>query len=183
MRTLLSRLLPVARAIDWLNEKIGLLVAWLTLFMVLIGTYNAITRKLSQTIGVDLSSNAYIELQWYMFSLVFLLGGAYTLLKDEHVRVDVIYARLSPRKKAWIDLLGTLFFLIPFTILVLSVGWPIVMASFHEHEMSPDPGGLPRYPIKAALLVGFFLLLLQGISEAIKKAAFLAGVLPAEEAA
>jgi len=99
------------------------------------------------------------------------------------VRVDVIYARLSPRKKAWIDLLGTLFFLIPFSLLVLYVGWPIVMASIHQNEMSPDPGGLPRYPIKAALLVGFFLLFLQGISEAIKKAAFLAGVLPAEEAA
>ena len=168
-------LIKLARAIDALNERVGRLVAWLTLFMVLVGVYNAVTRKLSQTIGVDLSSNAYIELQWYMFSLVFLWGGAYTLLHDEHVRVDVIYARLSERARAWIDLLGIVFFLIPFSLLMLYVSWPIVVESWKIHEMSPDPGGLPRYPIKAALIVAFVLLLLQAVSEAIKRLAVILG--------
>ena len=171
----MQTLLRLARGIDALNEWVGKLVSWLTLFMVLIGVYNAVTRKLSQTIGVDLSSNAYIELQWYMFSLVFLWGGAYTLLHDEHVRVDVIYARLPEKARAWIDLLGILLFLIPFSILMLYVAWPIVLESWKIHEMSPDPGGLPRYPIKAALIVAFILLLLQAISEAIKRLAKIAG--------
>jgi len=176
----MQTLLRIARAIDALNEAVGALVSWLTLFMVLMGVYNAVTRKLSQTIGVDLSSNAYIEAQWYMFSLMFLWGGAYTLLHDEHVRVDVIYARLSDRAKAWIDLLGILFFLIPFSLLMLYLAWPIVVESWRIREMSPDPGGLPRYPIKAALIVGFVLLLLQAISEAIKRLAIILGY-PLEE--
>ncbi len=176
----MQTLLRLARGIDALNEWVGKLVSWLTLFMVLIGVYNAVTRKLSQTIGVDLSSNAYIEAQWYMFSLVFLWGGAYTLLHDEHVRVDVIYARLSERAKAWIDLLGILFFLIPFSLLMLYVAWPIVVDSWKIHEMSPDPGGLPRYPIKASLIVAFILLLLQAFSEAVKKLAIILGY-PLEE--
>lgn len=170
-------LLRIARLIDAFNEVVGRLVSWLTLFMVLIGVYNAITRKLSQTIGMDLSSNAYIELQWYMFSLVFLWGGAYTLLHDEHVRVDVLYARLSERGKAWLDFFGILLFLLPFTAILLYVSWPVVVSSWTIHEMSPDPGGLPRYPIKAALIVGAGLLLLQGVSELIKKWAFLKGLI------
>ncbi len=172
----MQTLLRLARGIDALNEWVGKLVSWLVLFMVLIGTYNAVTRKLSQSIGVDLSSNAYIELQWYMFSLVFLWGGAFALLHDEHVRVDVLYARLSSRARAWIDLLGLLLFLIPFALLSIYVAWPIVYDSWKIHEMSPDPGGLPRYPIKASLIVGFLLVLLQGVSEAIKRIAHLKGL-------
>jgi len=171
VRTLLS----LAHAIDALNEYTGKLVAWLTLFMVLLGVYNATTRKLSQTIGVDLSSNTYIELQWYMFALVFMWGAGYTLKHNAHVRVDVIYARLSKRGKAWVDVLGTIFFLLPFTVIVLYTSVPIVYDSWRIHEMSPDPGGLPRYPIKAALIVAFVLLFLQGISELIKKIAVLVG--------
>ncbi len=167
----MQTLLHLARGIDTLNEWVGKLVSWLTLFMVLIGVYNAVTRKLSQSIGVDLSSNAYIELQWYMFSLVFLWGGAYTYLHNEHVRVDVIYARLSEKARAWIDFLGILLFLIPFSLLMLYVAWPIVVESWRTAEMSPDPGGLPRYPLKSALILAFVLLLLQGISELIKKLA------------
>ncbi len=176
-------LLRISKGIDAFNEWFGKVVSWLTLFMVLIGVYNAITRKLSQTIGVDLSSNAYIELQWYMFSLVFLWGGAYTMLHDEHVRVDVIYARLSDRGKAWLDFFGLLLFLLPFSAIVIYVAWPIVVDSWKIHEMSPDPGGLPRYPIKASLIVGFVLVLLQGVSELIKKAAFLKGLIEPESKA
>ncbi len=171
----MQALLRFAHAIDTLNEYVGKLVSWLTLFMVLIGVYNATTRKLSQTIGVDLSSNTYIELQWYMFALVFLWGAAYTLKHNAHVRVDVLYARLSKRGKAWVDVLGTLFFLLPFTAIVIYTSIPIVYDSWKIHEISPDPGGLPRYPIKAALIVAFVLLFLQGVSELIKKIAVLKG--------
>jgi len=168
-------LLKIAHAIDTFNEYVGRLVSWLTLFMVIIGVYNATTRKLSQTIGVDLSSNTYIELQWYMFALVFLWGAGYTLKHNAHVRVDVIYAKLSKKGKAWIDVLGTVFFLIPFVLIVLYTSVPIVYDSFKIREISPDPGGLPRYPIKAALIVAFIFLLLQGISELIKKVAVILG--------
>ncbi len=168
-------LLKIAHAIDTFNEYVGRLVSWLTLFMVLLGVYNATTRKLSQTIGVDLSSNTYIELQWYMFALVFMWGAGYTLKHNAHVRVDVIYAKLSTRGKAWVDVLGTLFFLLPFVIIVLYTSVPIVYDSFRIREVSPDPGGLPRYPIKAALIVAFIFLLLQGISELIKKTAVILG--------
>ena len=171
----LEFLLSFSRLIDVLNEAVGRLVSWLTLFMVLLGVYNAVTRKLSQTIGVDLSSNTYIELQWYMFALVFLWGAAYTLKHNAHVRVDIIYSRLSERGKAWVDVFGTLLFLLPFTAVVLWTAWPIVADSWKIHEMSPDPGGLPRYPIKAALIVAFALLFLQGISELIKRIALLTG--------
>ena len=168
-------LLSISRVIDALNEAVGRLVSWLTLFMVLVGVYNAVTRKLSQTIGVDLSSNTYIELQWYMFALVFMWGAAYTFKHNAHVRVDIIYARLSERGKAWVDTLGIVFFMLPFTAIVLWTAWPIVQDSWMIHEMSPDPGGLPRYPIKAALIVAFALLFLQGVSELIKRVALLTG--------
>jgi len=169
-------LLRIARAIDVLNEFMGKMVSWLTLAMILIGVYNAVTRKLAQTIGVDLSSNTYIELQWYMFALVFLWGAAYTLRHDAHVRVDVIYSRLSPRGKAWVDVFGIILFLLPFTAIVLYTSFPIVYDSWKIREISPDPGGLPRYPIKAALIVAFALLFLQGISELIKKIAVIKGI-------
>ncbi|AEB11051.1 TRAP transporter small permease subunit [Marinithermus hydrothermalis] len=177
----MQTLLRVSRAIDALNERIGRLMYWLVLFMVVIGVYNAVTRKLGQYTGVSLSSNAYLELQWYLFSLLFLWGAAYTLKHNAHVRVDVIYAQLSSRKRAWIDLLGAVFFLIPFSLLVIWVSWPMVSNSWAVLEVSPDPGGLPRYPIKTAIPVAFVLLLLQGVSEAIKRVAVLRGVLSLEE--
>lgn len=168
-------LLSFSRLIDALNEAVGRLVSWLTLLMVVVGVYNAVTRKLSQTIGVDLSSNTYIELQWYMFALVFMWGAAYTLKHNAHVRVDIIYSRLSDRGKAWVDVFGTVLFLLPFTAVVLWTAGPIVFESWKIHEMSPDPGGLPRYPIKAALIVAFVLLFLQGLSDLIKRIALLTG--------
>lgn len=172
--------LRLAHAIDRLNERIGRAVYWLALLMVLIGSLNAVVRYTGRYLGVNLSSNAYIELQWYMFSLIFLLGAAYTLKQDAHVRVDVLYSRLSERARAWIDLLGTVLFLIPFSALAIWASWPSVRNSWAVLETSPDPGGLPRYPIKTMIPVAFLLLILQGVAEAIKRVAFLRGESPEE---
>jgi TRAP-type mannitol/chloroaromatic compound transport system permease small subunit len=172
----MKRMLRVARILDRLSEVTGTFVGWLTLAMILIGAYNAIVRYLGHFFGWSLSSNAYIELQWYLFSLVFLLGAAYTLRCGAHVRVDVLYGQLGERGRAWINLLGTLFFLLPFSVFALQVSWASVRNSWIVREVSPDPGGLPRYPIKTMILVAFVLLILQGISEAIKQVAILKGV-------
>lgn len=155
--------------VEALNDRLGAALRWLALAMVLVGAYNALARYLTRFAGVPLSSNALNELQWYMFSLIFLLGAAYGLRKDVHVRVDVLYQRLSARRQAWIDLLGTVFFLLPFSILMLKVSWPVVKASWAVRETSPDPGGLSRYPIKAVVLVSFALLTLQGVAHLIRQ--------------
>ena len=168
----------IPRAIDRLNDLIGRAILWLVGVMVVIGAYNAVARYMNRFTDTNLASNAYLEAQWYLFSLVFLLGAAYALKEDAHVRVDVLYGRLAPRGKAWIDLLGTVLFLIPFCILMLRVSWPSVAASWAVREVSPDPGGLPRYPIKAVILVGFALLLLQGVAEVFKQVALLRGAAP-----
>lgn len=164
MRTLTR----IRAAIDRLNERIGQGVSWLVLLMVIVGAFNAIARYAGPSLGLNLASNAWLELQWYLFSLVFLLGAADVLRRDAHVRVDVMYGRLTPRRKAWVNLVGTLVFLIPFCIFGLVVSFPSVQASWHVWEQSPDPGGLPRWPIKTSILIGFGLLLLQGIAQAIK---------------
>ncbi len=169
----MKRWLRFARAIDRLSERLGRLSAWLILAMVLIGAFNAIMRHLGRFLGLTLSSNAYIELQWYLFSLVFLLGAAHALAHNAHVRVDVFYSRLEPRWHAWINLAGTVLFLLPFTGIVLWLAWPSVHNSWSVREGSADPGGLPRYPIKAMLLVGFALLALQGLAEIVKCVAIL----------
>ena len=169
MRTLLR----IAHRIDRTNEWVGRGAYWLTLLMVGVGAYNALVRYLDRFTGLGLSSNTYIELQWYMYSLIFLLGAAWTLKHDAHVRVDVLFARLTPRGRAWVNLGGALLFLLPFCILVIGMSWPTVYNSWAVLEVSPDPGGLPRYPIKTAIPVAFFLLFLQGISLAIKQIAFL----------
>ena len=158
----------ISRRIDRFSETLGQGVSWLALIMILIGAFNAVVRYLGRFTGWNLSSNAYLELQWYLFSLVFLLGAAYTLRRDAHVRVDVIYGHLPPRAQSWINLLGTLFFLVPFSLFGLWVSWPSVRNSWRILEGSSDPGGLPRYPIKTMILVAFFCLLLQAISEAIR---------------
>jgi len=193
----MTRWLRLADGIDRLNDRVGRAVMWLTLAMVLVGSYNAIVRYLAQFAGgaaedggvlraigevaVDLNSNAFIEAQWYLFSLVFLGAAAYTLLHDEHVRVDVFFGRLSRRGQAWINLGGTLLFLLPFCGLMLWATVPSVMNSWSVREMSPDPGGLPRYPIKTVIPIAFVLLFAQGVAMAIKQIAILRGVLPAEE--
>jgi TRAP-type mannitol/chloroaromatic compound transport system permease small subunit len=169
--------------IDGLSERLGQAVSWLALAMVLVGAYNAIVRYLGRFAGWNLSSNAYIEAQWYMFSALFLLGASYTLKHDRHVRVDVFYGRLSPRGKARLDLVGTLVFLVPFSVFCLWVSWPSVRNSWSVMEISPDPGGLPRYPIKSLILVSWSLVLLQGLAEAFRNAARLTGALPLDEPA
>jgi TRAP-type mannitol/chloroaromatic compound transport system permease small subunit len=167
--------LRFAHAIDRFTCGVGRVVSWLALLMILIGAYNTIVRYAGRFIGFNLSSNLYLELQWYLFSLIFLLGAAYTLRRNSHVRVDVLYGRCSERAQAWIDLVGSIAFLIPFCLFALWVTWPSVVNSWELREGSPDPGGLPRYPIKTVVLVAFAMLILQGVAEVIHNLAFLRG--------
>ena len=156
------------RWVDRFNSRLGIAVSWLTLAMVAVGAYNAVVRYLGRFTGWNLSSNAYLELQWYMFSLVFLLGASYALQTNAHVRVDVVYSRLPEHWRRRIDLWGALLFLIPFALFGLVMSWPAVRNSWAVLEVSSDPGGLPRYPIKSVLLVAFTLLALQGLAEAVR---------------
>ncbi len=172
----METLLRISGIIDRFNQRVGVAISWLVMLMTLVGVYNAVTRKLSQTIGVDLSSNFYIEFQWYMFSLVFLWGGAYALKNGVHVRVDIIYGKLSARGKAWVDVLGTVLFLIPLCLLILWISVPYALDSWHILEDSPDPNGLPRYLIKSAIPIAFVLLLAQAFSELVKNVAVLRGI-------
>ncbi|MES9873075.1 MAG: TRAP transporter small permease subunit [Candidatus Sedimenticola sp. 6PFRAG7] len=177
----MQKLLRLSELIDGLNERVGRSLSWLVLIMVVLGVYNAVTRKLSQTIGMDLSSNMYIEAQWYMFSIVFLWGGAYTLKHRGHVRVDILYSRVKLKVKAWIDILGTVLFLMPLSLLIIWVSIPYAADSWSILEISPDPGGLPRYIIKTVIPVAFVLVLAQGISELIKNVAYLKGLIPHQD--
>ncbi len=167
-----------ADAIDRLNEWVGRGIQWFALLMVLIGAFNAVARYATKYTSSTLTSNALIDLQWYLFSLIFLLGAAYGLKHDVHVRVDVLYSKLSDRGRAWIDLCGSVLFLLPFCVLMLYTSWPAVRNSWAIHETSPDPGGLPRYPLKAVILVSFVLLFLQGLSRIVEAAAVLRGESP-----
>lgn len=171
-------LLRASRAIDALNDKLGRGVSWLAVAMVLLGAGNALLRYAGAHLGRNLSSNALLEGQWYLFSLLFLLGAGWTLRHDRHVRVDVLFGRLSERARAWIDLAGTALFLLPFCAMGLAYSVPSVWSSIRRLEGSSNAGGLPRYPIKAVLLVAFVLLALQGLSEAVKRIAFLRGLGP-----
>ena len=158
----------VAAAIDRFSIRLGSAISWLVVAMVLIGAFNAVARYLGRYLGVNLSSNFYLELQTYLFSLIFLLGASYALASNAHVRVDVLLSRLSRRPRAWIELLGTLFLLLPFCIVSILLAWPMVLSSWRVREGSPDPSGLPRYPLKALILVCFGLLVAQGAAEVIK---------------
>lgn len=169
-------LLKAARWIDQLNEWLGQLTFGLMLVMFVLGAFNAITRYLGRFMGQNLSSNLYIESQWYLFSLIFLLGAAYVLKQDAHVRVDIIYSRLSRVGKAWVDLFGALLLLLPMCVVVLIYSFPSVLNSWRVLEQSSDPNGLPRYPLKTFILVAFFLLALQGVAEIIKQVAILRGI-------
>lgn len=168
-------LLVLADVIDRVNKTLGKASAFLTLLMVLIGALNALLRYSGRFLGMELSSNAYIELQWYLFGIVFLLGAAETLRNEGHVRVDVIYAQLKARRRHWIDLIGNLTLLLPFCALGLYMSLPSVLNSWAVLEVSPDPGGLPRYPIKTLLPLAFGLLGLQGIAQMIRNVAALRG--------
>lgn len=163
-------LLALSRGIDTLNEWIGKSVRWLVLLAVLVSSVNATLRY-----TLDESSNAWLEVQWYLFSAVFLLCAGYTLRRNEHIRIDIVTGRMSARVRAWIDLLGGLFFLLPASVLIMVLSWPMVLDSYTRHEFSPSAGGLLRWPAKILIPLGFFLLALQGVSEIIKRAAFLTG--------
>ena len=155
--------------VDWFNERLGRVVCWLTLAMVLIASYNTVARYSGRYLGINLTSNALLELQWYLFSVVFLLGGAYALKRNAHVRVDVIFERLSPKARASINLAGTFLFLIPFSCMMLWATWGSVASSWAIMEQSSDPDGLPRYPVKTLIPIAFILLIFQGLSEAVKQ--------------
>ena len=169
----MQSLLAFSRLIDWLNERVGRTAYWMVLAAVLVSSGNAMVRYI-----FDYSSNAWLELQWYLYTSFFLIGAGYTLLRNEHVRIDIINSRLSPRARAWIDLLGGLFFLLPIALLVMVLAWPVFTESFALHETSPSANGLLRWPVKLMIPVGFFLLALQGVSEIIKRAAFLMHLIP-----
>jgi TRAP-type mannitol/chloroaromatic compound transport system permease small subunit len=168
-----TSLLKLAHLIDRINAWVGKSIVWLILVAVLISTINAVIRK-----AFNISSNAFLELQWYLFSAVFLLGAAYTLQRNEHVRIDVIAGRFSKRTQTWIDIFGTLFFLLPMTLMVLWLSWPVFVTSFETKDMSNSAGGLILWPARLLVPLGFALLSLQGISELIKRLGFLAGVAP-----
>lgn len=174
----MERWLRVARWIDRWSDRLGRGLYWLTLAMIGIGAFNAIARYLDRYTDMGLSSNLWIELQWYLFSLLFLLGAAYTLKHDDHVRVDVLYSRLSRRGKAWINVLGTALFLLPFCAVVLWMSIPFVTNSWAILEGSPDPGGLPRYPIKTVIPLALLLVMIQGVSLLIREGALLMGGVP-----
>ncbi len=166
-------LLKVSRLIDATNERIGRAVIWLVLAAVVISAGNAIVRKL-----FNYSSNALLELQWYLFSAIFLLCAGYTLLRNEHVRIDVVTGRFSARVQAWIDVFGTLFFLLPMALLFIWLSWPIFVRTWVQQEISTNAGGLLIWPARLLVPVGFLLLALQGLSELIKRVAFLRGLIP-----
>jgi TRAP-type mannitol/chloroaromatic compound transport system permease small subunit len=170
---MLKLLLVLSRSIDALNEQVGKLTYWLILAAVLISAGNAIVRY-----TFNMSSNAWLEIQWYLFSFVFLFCAGYTLLHNQHVRIDVISGQLSGRARAWIDILGTVFFLLPMAIAIMWLSWPVFLDAYQSNEVSTNAGGLLVWPGRLMLPVGFFLLVLQGISELIKRIAFLRGLIP-----
>lgn len=166
-------LLRLARLIDALNTAIGRTAMWLILVATLVSAGNALMRY-----SLDLSSNAWLELQWYLFAAVFLLCAPYTLLKNEMVRIDVVAGRLSRRTQVWIDVGGTLFFLLPMALMLTALSWPGFVQAFVREEVSSNAGGLVVWPARLLIPVGFALLALQGVSELIKRLVFLAGVGP-----
>lgn len=173
-------LMRISRGIDRVNQSVGIFTTWLILATTLISAGNAIVRK-----AFDLSSNALLEIQWYLFAAVFLLGAGYGLLKNSHVRIDFISGMLTARTRNWIDIGGIVLALFPFCALCIYLSWPLFIQAFNTGEMSSNAGGLIRWPVYALVPAGFALLMLQGVSELIKRWAFLTGqgedVLSSEE--
>ncbi len=167
----MNPLLQISKMIDRMNRSIGQSVVWLILVAVLVSAVNALVRKF-----FNISSNAFLELQWYLFSAVFLLGGAHTLAKNGHVRIDVISSRFSIKGQAWIDIFGLIFFLAPLCVLVIYMSWPVFMTSLRSGEVSNNAGGLILWPARLLVPMGFVMLLAQGFSELIKRIAVVKGI-------
>lgn len=165
-------LLKFSNAVDWLNGLIGRHVIWLIFASTVISAVNAIVRK-----AFNVSSNAYLEVQWYLFAATFLLAAGYTLLNGEHVKIDVIYSHWSKRSQMWVDVFGLIFFLTPFCVAILWFGVPFFLNGYQSGEISSNAGGLIRWPVYAMIPLGFGLLMLQGWSELIKRLAFLQGLI------
>ena len=169
----MSSLLPLSRLIDRLSEFIGRWVAWLVLAAVLVSAANALSRK-----ALNLSSNAFLEVQWYLFAAVFMLAAGYTMLRQEHVKIDVLSGRFSKRTQIWIDIIGLAVFVLPFVVYIIKLAMPLVINAYVTGEMSQNAGGLVRWPVYALLPLGLALLGLQAVSELIKRFAFLQGLIP-----
>jgi TRAP-type mannitol/chloroaromatic compound transport system permease small subunit len=167
----MNAMLKMSQLIDGLNERVGRSLMWLVLFAVVISAVNAVVRK-----AFDMSSNAFLEIQWYLFAAVVMLGSAYTMLRQGHVKIDVIVGRFSKRTQTIVECFGIVFFLFPFVYKVNELVWPLVILAYHSGEMSQNAGGLIRWPVYAMVPAGFILLGLQGLSELIKRIGFLQGV-------
>jgi len=169
----MKALLKITRLIDALNERVGRSVYWLVLLTVLVSAGNAIVRKV-----FNYSSNAYLEMQWYLFSTVFLLCAGFALLRNDHVRIDILSGRVSAKAQAWIDIFGTVFFLLPMVGIFIWLSIPWFWRTYTEHEISGSAGGLILWPARILVPIGFTLLALQGVSELVKRIAFVAGMGP-----
>lgn len=168
----MGMLLALSRAIDRINRSIGRAVSWLVVAAILVSAANAIVRKLPDTI----SSNAWLELQWWLFAAVFLFAAPWTLAANEHIRIDIVSSRFPRRIRNMVELIGHLLFLLPVAVLIVVLGWSFFLSSYTQNEQSLNAGGLPQWPAKLLIPVGFLLLVLQGISELIKRLAIIAGV-------
>lgn len=166
-------LLAVSRIIDSINLRLGKWVSWLIVIVVIISAANAVSRKL-----FGLSSNAFLEMQWIMFSVIFMVCSPWTLMSNEHIRIDIVNNMFSKRVRNWIDVFGHVAFLLPLTIVMIITGWPFFLASFRLNEQSFNAGGLPQWPAKSLVVIGFALLFFQGISELIKRIAVMRGEIP-----
>ncbi len=169
----MNALLKLSHLIDALTERIGKSIIWLVLIVTLISSGNAVMRY-----TINYSSNAFLEVQWYLFGMIFLLGAGYTLMRNEHVRIDLISGKFSKRGQTWIDIFGIIFFLMPMAITVMYLSWPIFLLALHTNEQSSNAGGLTVWPARLMIPLGFFLLVLQGFSELIKRIGFLLGLCP-----
>ena len=169
----MEALLKLSRYIDAATERIGRMAIWVVLIIVLFSSMNAVLRYF-----FNYSSNAFLEAQWYLFGLIFLSCSGYTLLRNEHVRIDLLFHKLSKRGQAWVDILGILFFLMPMAIAIMTLSWPVFIRAFETSEMSNSPGGLIIWPARLMIPAGFLLLVLQAVSELIKRIGFLRGLCP-----
>jgi len=165
----MAALRRLSNMIDAVNGFIGRVLAWVAVVLVALGVINVVGRYLGAHLGMQLSSNAVLEAQTQAFNLIFLLGAAWLLMRGGHIRVDILHSRFGPRLREWVDLVGHVLILIPFSLTMMWLSWDYVMRSWARLEVSPNPGGLPLYPIKTVILLAFGLLALQGISEIIKR--------------